>query len=103
MSSQLHTEPAPTAHRTSELPKYLAWSAVLLGALIAFIGLILAGGGAYLAALGGSWYYALVGVMLLAAGYLMIRRRIAGFYAYIGALRSPQCGPSGRSACPGGR
>jgi quinoprotein glucose dehydrogenase len=59
---------------------------VLLGALIALIGLILAGGGAYLAALGGSWYYVLVGVMLVAAGYLMIRRRIAGIYTYVGAF-----------------
>ena len=86
MPSQFRAEPAPTGHRTLELPRHLSLSPVLLGALVALIGLILAGGGAYLAALGGSWYYVLVGVMLLAAGYLMIRRRIAGFYTYIGAF-----------------
>src|SRR5262249_21657742 len=42
--------------------------------------------GAYLALLGGSLYYVLVGATLLAAGYLMIKRRIAGFYAYVGAF-----------------
>jgi quinoprotein glucose dehydrogenase len=86
MSSQVDAELALRGHGTSELPRYLAWSPVLVGALIALIGVMLAGGGAYLAALGGSWYYVLVGVMLVAAGYLMIRRRIAGIYTYIGAF-----------------
>jgi quinoprotein glucose dehydrogenase len=63
-----------------------AWSPVLLGMAIALLGLILAGGGAYLAALGGSWYYVAVGAMFLAAGYLVIKRRIAGFYTYVGAF-----------------
>jgi quinoprotein glucose dehydrogenase len=57
-----------------------------LGAVIALIGVILAGGGAYLAALGGSWYYVVVGGMLLAAGYLMMKGKIAGLYAYAGAF-----------------
>jgi quinoprotein glucose dehydrogenase len=38
-----------------------AWSSALLGTVIALLGVILAGGGAYLAALGGSWYYVAVG------------------------------------------
>jgi quinoprotein glucose dehydrogenase len=54
--------------------------------LVALLGFILAGGGAYLAALGGSLYYVLVGAMLLVAGCLMIKRRIAGFYVYVGAF-----------------
>jgi quinoprotein glucose dehydrogenase len=61
------------------LQRYLARSPALLGVLVALIGFILAGGGAYLAALGGSRYYVLVGAILLAAGYLMIKGRIAGF------------------------
>src|SRR5262249_46286937 len=36
--------------------------------------------------LGGSWYYVLAGAMLLAAGGLMIKGRIAGFYTYVGAF-----------------
>jgi glucose dehydrogenase len=63
-----------------------ACSSALLGTLIALLGLVLAGGGAYLAALGGSWYYVAVGAMFLAAGYLLIKRRIAGLYVYVGAF-----------------
>src|SRR5262249_54351914 len=70
----------------SESQRYLAWSPALLGGLVALLGLILAVGGAYLAWLGGSLYYVLVGAMLVAAGYLLIRGRIAGFYTYVGAF-----------------
>src|SRR5262245_18670876 len=75
-----------TPNRTSELRGYRAWSPALLGAAIAFIGLILAGGGVYLAVLGGSWYYVVAGAMFIASGYLMIRRRITGLYTYVGAF-----------------
>src|SRR4029077_4055474 len=77
MSSIPHAGSAPTGYWAAELQRYLAWAPALLGVLVALIGFILAGGGAYLAALGGSWYYVLVGAMLLAAGYLMIKGRIA--------------------------
>src|SRR5215471_7244925 len=36
--------------------------------------------------MGGSLYYVLVGAMLVAAGYLLIKGRIAGFYTYVGAF-----------------
>jgi quinoprotein glucose dehydrogenase len=86
MSSTLHAGPAPTGYRASQSQRYLARLPALLGVLIALMGLILAGGGAYLAALGGSWYYVLAGVTFLAAGYLMIKGRIAGVYTYVGAF-----------------
>src|SRR5215468_10599281 len=86
MSSTVHAGPAPTRSWASELQRYLAWSPALLGALVALLGFILAGGGAYLAMLGGSPYYVLVGAMLIAAGYLMIKGSIAGFYTYVGAF-----------------
>ena len=86
MSSIPHAGSAPTGYWASELQRYLARAPALLGVLVALIGFILAGGGAYLAVLGGSRYYVLVGAMLLAAGYLMIKGRIAGFYAYVGAF-----------------
>jgi quinoprotein glucose dehydrogenase len=57
MSSTPHAGPARTGYWASELQTYLARSPALLGVLVALIGFILAGGGAYLAALGGSWYY----------------------------------------------
>jgi len=78
-----HPRKAPAS---KESKGYRAWAAVLLGAVVAVLGLILACGGAYLAILGGSLYYVVVGVMLLAAGYLMIKRRIGGFYVYVGAF-----------------
>src|SRR5258706_1170069 len=86
MSSRLQATPAPTGYRASELQRYLAWSPRLLGVLVALIGFILAIGGAYLAALGGSAYYVVAGAMLLASGYLMIKGRIAGLYVYAGAF-----------------
>ena len=73
-------------HEASALKASWAWAPVVLGAVIALLGVILASGGVYLAMLGGSLYYAIVGVTLLAAGYLMMRRRIAGFYVYVGAF-----------------
>ena len=75
MSSTLHGGTVPTRYWASELQRYLAWSPALLGGVIALLGFILAGGGAYLAWLGGSLYYVLVGAMLLAAGYLLIKGR----------------------------
>src|SRR5262245_48298636 len=91
MSTTLHAETATAGTATrgywaSELQRYFAWSPALLGGLLALLGFILAGGGAYLATLGGSPYYVLVGAMLLAAGYLMIKGRIEGFYAYVAAF-----------------
>src|SRR5215813_4840364 len=86
MSSTVHAGPAPTRYWASELQRYLAWSPALLGGVVALLGFILAGGGAYLAWLGGSLYYVLVGAMLVAAGYLMIKGRIAGVYTYVGAF-----------------
>ena len=85
MSSIVHEGSAPRDW-ASALRRYLAPSPALLGGFIALIGLVLAAGGVYLAALGGSWYYVLAGALFLAAGSLMIRRRIAGLYVYVGAF-----------------
>src|SRR6516225_612595 len=46
MTSTVHAGSAPTV-RASELQRYLAWSPALLGGVVALLGLILAGGGAY--------------------------------------------------------
>ncbi len=56
--------------------------AVGLAGILALFGLILAGGGLYLAVLGGSLYYVVAGVLLVAAGYLIARNRLAGAYVY---------------------
>ena len=86
MSSTLDAGPAPTGARAPALQRHIARLPAALGALIALIGLILAAGGAYLAMLGGSWYYLVAGAMLLAAGYLIVKGSIAGLYTYVGAF-----------------
>ena len=56
---------------------------VLLGAALAPIGLVLAAGGAWLAALGGSVYYLLAGLGLLVSGALLVRGKPAGARIYV--------------------
>ena len=86
MASIPHEGPAPTEHAVSPVQRHIAWAPALLGAAIALMGLVLAGGGAYLAVLGGSLYYVIAGALFSAAGYFIIKRRIAGLYIYVGAF-----------------
>ncbi|WP_206240297.1 membrane-bound PQQ-dependent dehydrogenase, glucose/quinate/shikimate family [Novosphingobium terrae] len=51
---------------------------ILLGSLFALAGLYLAGGGAMLIARGGSWYYLLAGLAMIASGIQIARIRFAG-------------------------
>ncbi len=55
---------------------------LILGVVIAAIGLVLAIGGAWLAVLGGSVYYVLTGVAMIASGALLVRRRLLGGWLY---------------------
>jgi len=57
-----------------------------LGLVIAALGLMLLGGGMYLVALGGSWYFALAGLGLGVAGVLIMRRRVSGVWGYLAVL-----------------
>jgi quinoprotein glucose dehydrogenase len=59
-----------------------AWAVLVLGVLIALIGVILAIGGVRLIAAGGSWYYALAGLGLIASGVLLGLRHIWGAWIY---------------------
>jgi quinoprotein glucose dehydrogenase len=56
---------------------------LILGGLLVLIGLVLAVGGAWLAVLGGSVYYLLAGIGLIASGALMIVGRPLGAYLYL--------------------
>ncbi|SNS72974.1 MULTISPECIES: membrane-bound PQQ-dependent dehydrogenase, glucose/quinate/shikimate family [unclassified Azospirillum] len=56
---------------------------LLLGLLLALIGLALTGGGGWLLALGGSPYYLAAGIGLLLAGGLIVTGRAAGAWLYI--------------------
>src|SRR3546814_3310397 len=59
------------------------WGAIFLGAVIAIIGLVLAIGGVWLAALGGSLYYVITGVAMMIAGWLLFRQQLLGGCLYI--------------------
>ena len=58
------------------------WLTLLLGVLLALIGLILTVGGVQLATLGGSWYYLIAGLALIASGVLLILCDIRGAWIY---------------------
>lgn len=54
----------------------------VLGGLMALIGLAIGIGGAYLVALGGSWYFLLMGIVMLISAILIIKKKIAGLVLY---------------------
>lgn len=60
-----------------------AWAVAILAALLALIGATLFLGGAYLAMLGGSWYYVLAGAGLMVSAWYLIQRRLRGAWIYI--------------------
>jgi len=51
---------------------------------MALIGIVLTGGGAWLVALGGSLYYLIAGLAMLASAWLLLRGRMLGGWVYIG-------------------
>jgi len=71
---------APKNYRT-----YLAggWTATVLGIVLILIGAALTAGGAWLAALGGSWYYVMAGLFLIASGILIAGGRSLGIWLYV--------------------
>ncbi|MFP2505099.1 glucose/quinate/shikimate family membrane-bound PQQ-dependent dehydrogenase [Buttiauxella gaviniae] len=64
-------------------PRGLAlWLLWVLGGLMALIGLAIGIGGAYLVALGGSWYFLLMGIVMLISAILIVKKKIAGLVLY---------------------
>ena len=59
------------------------WWAVILGAIFVVFGLVLGGGGAWLIALGGTWYYLIAGIGLIASGLLIMRHDRTGAWVYV--------------------
>lgn len=55
---------------------------MLLGVLLAVIGLVLTVGGVQLAMLGGSWYYLIAGLALIVSGLLLVWRDVRGAWLY---------------------
>jgi len=60
----------------------VARTPVWIGAVLVLFGAFLLCGGIWLIARGGSWYYLVAGVLVIAAGYLLALRRAAALYVY---------------------
>ena len=60
------------------------WAATLLALVMALIGIVLTIGGVWLAVLGGSIYYLIAGVAMLASAWFLFRGRMLGVWIYIG-------------------
>lgn len=65
------------------MPRTRSWPALIIGTIVALIGLVLTVGGVWLAVLGGSLYYFPTGVAMLVAGVLLARGRLLGGWIYI--------------------
>jgi quinoprotein glucose dehydrogenase len=59
------------------------WLIMLFAAILAIASLPLIGGGAYLIALGGSWYYLPAGLALLATAYFLFRRSRMAVWVFL--------------------
>ena len=62
------------------------WLTLLLGVVILLVGLFFVIAGADLAMLGGTTYYVLCGIVLVASGIFMLMGRTLGGYLYLAAL-----------------
>ncbi len=58
------------------------WAVRALAALLVLIGVVLAFGGAWLLSLGGSFYYLLAGLGLVASGVMLFRLKLVGAWIY---------------------
>lgn len=58
------------------------WATIALGVLLGLIGLALTVGGIWLVSLGGSAYYVIAGVALVASGILIAMRNVLGVWLY---------------------
>src|SRR5262245_48856319 len=72
--------------RPTRAERLLKWSAlgapVALGVVLILLGAVLLCGGVWLVARGGSGYYPVAGALVIATGYLLVRRHAAALYVY---------------------
>jgi quinoprotein glucose dehydrogenase len=61
-----------------------SWAATILAFVMALIGIVLTIGGAWLASLGGSIYYFIAGIAMLASAWLLFKGRLLGGWIYLG-------------------
>lgn len=70
--------PSPSTRRT-----FGYWWSIFLGIVLVLFGLPIAAGGAWLIALGGSWYYLPAGLGLLVTAYFLFRHQTTAFWVYL--------------------
>src|SRR5690349_19008047 len=63
-----------------------SWAAVILAIVMALIGFTLAVGGGWLLSLGGSPYYLVAGILMVASAWLLMRGRVLGGWIYVGTF-----------------
>ena len=81
-------ERIPYLEPVEPTPRRRSIAAMIIGGLIALIGLVLAVGGAWLAVLGGSLYYLVTGALMLWSGALLVRGRMSGGWLYLAIVIS---------------
>ncbi|KKB12728.1 glucose dehydrogenase [Devosia geojensis] len=72
-----------TRHQDRRRHGFGYWAVMLLAVIVAIFGALIAGGGAWLAALGGSWYYVLAGIGLLATAFFLFQRSMLAIWVYL--------------------
>jgi quinate dehydrogenase (quinone) len=72
-----------TSRPTASASRWPIW-VVALGVLV--FGLLFAAGGGYLVTLGGSWYFLLAGLGLIASAVLLFKRRVAGAWLFTAVM-----------------
>lgn len=60
-----------------------SWAGMILAVVMAAIGLVLTLGGAWLLILGGSLYYLIAGLLMIASAWLLFRGRLIGGWIYL--------------------
>lgn len=77
---------APPPGRTGWRHRFGSVAVKVLGGVMMLLGVVLLAGGLWLIVVGGSPYYALAGLGLLVSGWLLIRLRLLGVWAYAGVF-----------------
>jgi len=72
-----------TSRPSASLSRWPIW-VVALGVLV--FGLFFAAGGGYLVTLGGSWYFLLAGLGMIASAFLLFKQRVAGAWLFAAVM-----------------
>ena len=73
----------PEHSRHSSAAQAGRWAVMVLAFVLAVIGIAMLGGGIYLIVLGGSWYYALAGLLLIVSAGFLFRLDRMGAMVYV--------------------